>query len=131
MAASITTNADLVTYEVLPDVEIRRLSTGRTESEDPPWITRHKMAWRATLLRLKRRVPSLEEADLDDTDEIKLATCYHVAYLAYKWGPMEDDMKKAEYHYHLWERELETIDITSGGETLEPGGYGFRETSRS
>jgi hypothetical protein len=128
VADSITTNADLVTYEVLPDVEIVRLSTARLNAEDPPWATRHKLAWTKTLDRLGQRDPRIQENDIDDTSVLKYCVCCFVAYLAYRWAPAgEDDMKRAEWWHAQWTRELEEVRIS---DTIPVGKFQFRRSYR-
>ena len=128
MADTITDNDDLTGFEILPDVELKRLSTDRLMAETPAWETRHKLAWSETLDRLKRRNPRILEDDITVSDGLKLAVCYHVAYLAYRWAPGgKDDIDRATMWYAQWEQKLEEVDL---GDGILTGEFSFRRAFR-
>lgn len=130
----ITHNADLVDLEVLPDVEIERLTTERMRNASPPWLPRHERAWTKVLAHLLTRPTPIEESDLGDTSELKLATCYMVAHYAYLAGEHTDDHERARYFYQLAVKELEEVTLTLTGAysgQVERGGYAFHRSRRA
>ena len=132
MADYITTNDDLLDYDVIPDGDLPRLGTERLEAESPAWKTRHSVAWSRTLQRLAARDPKIEESDLDDPTELKLAVCYMVAHLAYRQqAGSAHDLKRADLMYQLWEREVEEVRLTIQGAKTTPGSWGFHYAQRS
>jgi len=132
MADYITTNDDLLTYDVVPDGDLPRLGTARLEAESPAWKTRHSEAWQRTLLRLESRNPRITEDDLDDTTELKRAVCYYVAHLAYRMqAGSAQDLARADLMYQLWEREVEEVRLTIDGQQTRSGGWSFMRQLRS
>jgi hypothetical protein len=116
VADRITDNDDIVGYEVMLDVEIERLTTATLRAQTPAWASRHEMAWNQTLSRLVTRNPPVLESNLSDTDELKLACCYYVAYLAYRWSSAgADDAERAQYYLSKWDHELESRPLTIDG----------------
>lgn len=129
MADKITTTADLVTYKVMPEADIERLQDDRMRSNQ--WDLEHKRAWRQTLKRLKLRSDRIEETDLDDSAELKEIVCYHVAGQAYQFGPTEEDQKTSKKLFADWARELEEIELSAFGGTLNPGSYQYQRVFRA
>jgi hypothetical protein len=134
MATHITHNADMVDLEVLPDVEIERLTTERMRNATPPWLPRHERAWAKVLSHLLLRPSPIEEADLSTPAELKLATCYMVAHYAYLAGEHTDDHERARYFYTLAIRELEEVQLSlaSGSDAVSTqGAYAFMRAKRA
>lgn len=122
MADYITTNTDLLTYDVIPDGDIPRLGTARLDAQSPAWLDRHREAWKQTLQRLQAREPSIAEDDLDDPSELKRAVCYLVAHLAYRQQVGQpQDLARADMYYDLWEREVEEVRLTIQGSQRRSG----------
>ena len=130
MATSITTQADVLTNAVIPDNEVARLTTERMQSDN--WASIHAKAWTMILGYLAARHPSMEESDLDDTDELIPATCFAVMYLAYQAAQMlsEDDLGRKKYWFRKMRKALATVELTSDSTTLPRESFGSRRALR-
>ena len=92
MAASITTQADLLTYTSVSDNELGRISTDRMTKDN--FARFHVLAWTAVKELLLARRPAIEEDDLDTPSQLAKCTCYMVLYKAYDSAEMNDDTVK-------------------------------------
>ena len=130
MATSITTNADLLTYGLITDNEISRLSTERMASNQ--WSTMHARAWSKVLDKLALRASPLTESDLSDTDELKQATCFFVLFYAYSQAELTGNMSgdRAEVYWKRGEKELAEVRLTVAGGTADRDCYGLRRARR-
>jgi len=130
MAASITTQADLLTYAMLTDNEIERLSTARMKDDN--WADTHEKAWSLIKGMLLMRRPPLEETDLDDTDELLEATTYATIYCAYQQAVILSDEDKARknYWYKKMLKAMAEVILTSDSTELGRESYGSRRALR-
>lgn len=129
-ATSITTNLDLLQLEVMTAAEIERLMTPEARNSITaagaafPWRYRHERAWVRILRDLALRPSPISEADITDTDELKLAACYLVAAIAYASGETKQDKEDRTHYFNdLYEREINEVSLTVAGGTLQPAGY--------
>jgi len=125
MADSITTNADIVAEYPIILAEMSRLETDEMRADE--WAALHKAAWRRILRDLYRRADKLEETDLGDTSELKLAAIYYVLHLAYLANELEDEKLEASRWLEKYEKEMaeQALSVGGGGE-VEGGGYRTR-----
>ena len=123
MAASITTQADLLTYGIISDNEIERLTDDRMRKND--WATLHEMAWTRVKAQLALRPQPVAEDDLDDTTELKRATIYMVLHYAYAKAAMPGNRAEAEEkrYWKLAIKELAEVQVTVDGDTVERESY--------
>ena len=129
MVASISDNTDMVTYEVMADVDIERLTTTTNRADN--WLSRHTMAWTETQALLRKRDPPILEADLDSTDPLIVACCHYVAYMALKWAPSgQGDLDRAQWEYNQWIRSVEDAYLTVSGTERDRGIRGFQKAYR-
>lgn len=130
MAASITTQAHLLTYAMMTDNEIKRLTTSRMESDN--WADTHEKAWSLIKGMLLMRRPAVEEDDLDDTDELLEATTYAVIYCAYQQAVIisDEDKKRKSYWYAKMRKTMAEVIITSDSAELGRESYGSRRALR-
>ena len=130
MATSITTQADVLTYGLVTDNEIERLSTDRMRSEN--WSTLHARAWTKVLDLLALRPDAIEESDLDDTDELKPATIYVVLHYAYAQAEFmsDEDQKRASVYWDRAIAELNEVRLSVNGGTRDRSSYSFRRARR-
>ncbi len=131
MAASITTQANVLSYCMVTDNEINRLSTERMEADN--WADCHEKAWTLILSFLYDRRPSIEESDLDDTDELIPATAHAVVYIAYQQAVMlsDEDKKRKAYWYKKMRKLLAQVVITSDSSELSQESYSGRRSLRA
>ncbi len=130
MASSITTQADLLVYTTITDNELNRFSTDRMNKDN---LTRfHVLAWTEVKKLLLARKPSIAEADLDDSDELKPCVCYMMLYQAYESADPGDDSiaPRRKYWWKKMRREFATVELTVDGVTLAPESYGSRRSLR-
>jgi len=130
VAASITTQADLLTYTSATDNEIGRLETERMRADN--WAAVHTRAWTEVKELLLARRPSIEEADLDDTTELEKCTALMVLYQAYEEAELGTDDAKARkrFWFRKMRREFARVTITSGGMIVGPESFGSRRGLR-
>ena len=125
---SITTNADLITNRIMSDAEIDRLQTSRMAST--LWSVEHNEAWTMIKRHLANWPTPVTEDDLDDTSELDRASCYYVAYLAYKNGPADEDKQEAKDFLARFRREMEEVELTVNGYSITRGAYAYRLRAR-
>ena len=117
MASKITDNSDLVDYDVISRAAISDLET--SDSRYNNWDTRHEMAWTKVKSMLNRLL-GIEESDLDDTSQLKLATCEYVAYLAYRTSEREEEQDLTRKHYDLYIKEMSEVRLSVNGVVIKP-----------
>jgi hypothetical protein len=128
MATSITTNLDLLQLEVMTAAEINRLMTPEAANSVTalgvsfPWRYRHERAWARILRDLSLRPHRVTEADITDTSELKLASCYLVAAIAYASGETKEDQHRTQYFNDFYEREINEVQLTVAGGQQAPAG---------
>jgi len=119
MAATITDNVDLLAAELILRSEYDRLNTYDRKAD--AWIRVHTRAWtevKKDLLNIKR----LEESDLDDPTELEDVVLMKVLEIAYRSSDVDGDSVKAKRWGRRYEREFQTVKISSGGSTLAASG---------
>lgn len=121
----ITTNADLIAYEILTDYDIGQLTTTRLGNDDPVWATRHERAWDRILHELSKRRPAVAESDISDTSPLKYASCYYVAHLACNAGRSDRYKEMAADFYAKFKREMGEVQVTMSTGDLERTAYHF------
>jgi hypothetical protein len=117
MATTITDNTDLIEYDVLTRSDIRHLTD--SDSRYDNWARRHETAWTKVLDHLYRS-SNIEEDDLDYPSQLILATCYYVAYLAYRTSRMEEDQANAQKFYELFKNEISDVRLYVNGSIRPP-----------
>lgn len=121
MASSITTNADLLSHEVMIASEIERLTTPEARNSITsagasfPWRYRHEQAWSRVVRDLLMLPNPIAETDLSDPTQLTLATCFMVAALAYSHGESAEDKHRQEYFKNLYDREMAEAALTLAG----------------
>lgn len=110
MADSITDQEDLITYAMVTDNEIRRLSQQRDDVT--AWARYHIAAWRFVKeqwLALR----GIEEDDLYDSgSQFKEVCCYLALYFAYKAAEnlTDEQAKRAKYWWHKARKTYAAVD---------------------
>lgn len=120
----------MVTYGLIDDNTIERLTTDRMRKNN--WLTLHQRAWSKVKAHLKLP-PTIEEADLDDTTELTVATVYMVLYLAYEQAaPVGGGMREQSgLYYRKAIKTMAEVRLTSGGVELPRRSYQFRRGARA
>lgn len=114
MAASITTQADVVEYGLITDNEIHRLSTERMRADN--WLNLHERAWDWVLRMLELRASPLEESDLSAADQtaLKPAVVYMVLHYAYAQNLTTEASARADLYQRRAIKELQEIKLEDG-----------------
>lgn len=115
MADSITTNQDLIDYKVLSRADIVQLTD--IDNRYDEWEDEHQRAWSEVLSYLYR-TRQIEESDLTNTSQLKLAVCDWVAYLVLRGSKFQDRKSEAQNHRNLAIKELSEILLESNGVEL-------------
>jgi hypothetical protein len=115
MADSITTQTHVLRYTHLSDNEIASLSTDRMERDN--WARFHVLGWDLVKRKLAKEIPIIEEADLDDTDELLEVTTFAVVYFAFKAAEFmsEEHQKRSKYWYKRFRNAFSEVIITVDG----------------
>lgn len=131
MATSITTQSDVLTYGLITDHEIDRLTTDRMRREN--WQTLHERAWTKILDYLKLRPDEIEETDLDDTSELTVATVYMVLHYAYAQAEImgDSDQQNSQLYWDRAMKELAEVRLTVSGSEVARSSYAWRRTARA
>jgi hypothetical protein len=131
MAASITTQADVLTYAAISDNELNRLESDRMKKDN--WAALHIKAWTLIKGMLAVMPVPLEETDLDDTDEFKPVTVEAVIYIAYQEAEFlsPEDKKQKSYWFKKMRKTFAELTPTSGGATIARESYGSRRARRA
>jgi len=94
-----------------------------SESRYNHWEVRHEQAW-AKVLDFIYKSRNIEESSLASTDNLKLACCYFVAYLAYRTSDSSTLLERAQRYYSYFEVELTEVRLNStSGELLPASSY--------
>jgi hypothetical protein len=130
MAASTTTQATMLSLEILSEAEIERLSTPRqrdatTDAGLPfPWRGLHERAWARVVRELLDRSDPILETSLSTVSELARATCYLVAAYAYETAESPSDMERAAYFHRLHLREMSEVSLTTSLGSIRRSGVG-------
>jgi len=132
MVASITDQANLLTYTTVSDNELARLSTDRMTADS--WARFHVVAWTMVKQYLADRRPTIAESDLDDTDELLETTCYAVLYLGYEEmelaGGSDQDKVKKRFWFRKFRKAFARVTLTVDGTDVAPECFANRRSYR-
>lgn len=80
------------------------------------WLSLHVQAWTKVKQMLEKRLPKIEEDDLDDADELKETTVYCVLYLAYNSPELsESGEKRRKYWWKRYRKSFAEVELTISG----------------
>ncbi len=123
MAASITTQADILIHTTIGDNELSRLTTARMESDN--WLSMHTKAWTLIKDMLLDKRPFIEEDTLDTPTQLSKVTCYAVLYLAYQEAQIisDEDSGRKQYWFRKMRKEFSRVKLTVDGVVIGRESY--------